>query len=141
METLTSKRINKINTINSEKLPIVLLNLLRMVWSVEEIIEEKIECHKVKSTKNLKHKDHIKEVKEWFGELGEDIIEDYRTLGIRELILNELLDYLELKNDILSRDIIEGHCMSSNVFWDINKVKNHLIWWVNELEEHENLKS
>ena len=138
---ITKERIKKINTLDSEKLLVVLINLLRMISKVETKFVDKVKQYKVESTKNLKHKRHKKQVKGSFDELYIDFIDTYRNSGISELILNELLEYLKLENDRLSRDIIEGYCMSADIFWDIDKLKEHLIWWVIELERQKSLDS
>jgi hypothetical protein len=141
MERKTIEKIKRINKIDTEKLPIVLLSALDLFWSLDRIIDENVDFCKNKVPEYSDDNRYIQVVRDWLTELGDSISTDYLNQGLGTFFLKELLDYLGFnKDDEIAGDIIDEYCMSPDKNKDINILKKQLIEWAIELEELEKVR-
>jgi len=137
MEQKTKQRIKKINSLDSDKVSITLLNALEVFWSLDRIIDKNTSFYKGQISEYVKSKKVVEEVKEWLQELGNRISDDYLNQGYGHFFSTELLNYLGFDiDDEIADGFIDEYCMSSDKK-DINILKKQLLEWAIELEELE----
>ncbi|WP_226619770.1 hypothetical protein [Cytobacillus firmus] len=128
MKEITKVRIKKINTIDSEILPITLLKSLELFWSLDRIIDDNV-CFTSDTVDDyVTCKRRSEEIKKWICSVGERISTDYLCKGNGTYFSAQLKDYLGFdKDDEVAESIIDEYVMSEEQNKDINELKRELI--------------
>ncbi|MFJ7738864.1 hypothetical protein ACIQ2D_21390 [Lysinibacillus sp. NPDC097287] len=125
MEQKTIERIEKINTMDSDILPLVLIKAQELFWGLDRIIDENTDLLISEVTSNKKK---LKVVKELLQEFGENVSTDYLVNMNGDFFSKELLKYLGFDvRDEITDDIIFDYCRSTDKNKDINLLKEKLI--------------
>jgi len=121
----TLERIEKINTMDTEILPKVLLKALELFWGLDRIIEENADFTLSKVSSNRKM---LKVVKELLREFGDDVSNDYLQNMNGGFFSKELLKYLgfDVRAEV-TNDVIFDYCTSTEENKDITLLKEKLI--------------
>ncbi|MGM0835411.1 MAG: hypothetical protein ACQEV7_04595 [Bacillota bacterium] len=136
MKTKTSQIIKKVNNIDSEIEAITLLKGLELFWTLDRIIDDKVN-HFTQNidTYYIKKKHQITEMKELLTELGNSISNNYLNTGLGMYFSRELLKHLGFEYDDIVDEIITDYAMSDEK--DMRLLKKQLIEWAIEIDGYE----
>lgn len=125
MEQKTIERIEKINTMDKEILPLVLLAAEELFWGVDRIIDENADLALSKVTNNKKRYIVVKEL---LLEFKENVSTDYLEYLNDDFFSRELLKYLgfDVRAEVTD-EVILDYCRSTEKNKDINLLKEKLI--------------
>ena len=132
MDRKTLGRIEKINKIDSETLPRVLIRAQELFWGLDRIVDKHIEVARSRVSSNKKK---LKIFKELIGDFREDVSIDYLNNQDDDLFNIELLRYLgfDVRDEAVD-EIIFDYCTSTDKDKDFNLLKKKLIESAIELD-------